>query len=254
MQINKIPDVIEAYEGWDYDPSPDLDPIDDTSRSIVLQSVPSYFADVTKKYKPISEFHLPAPPASAKYDLPNHLLKDGMNENIVLSSVANRIERAIISIEYPKYSYFPVSCGFALVTHIEKIDDNGAPISPRWEDRLRPLNWSNFSLNNYIKALFYAAPGRYRIIVFVITNKPFSQLGTRVSREEALSWLNAGVNRLPNEIGNMPYTPEHKCTALIYEFKQPGVGEKAVLLDVSKVSGKAHLVKAQILSELSKAQ
>ena len=60
-----------------------------------------------------------------------------------------------------------------MASRIEQITPDGAPAADRWSLEVAPIG--EHTLQGYFKALFYARPGRYRVIVFVVTNHPFSQ-------------------------------------------------------------------------------
>jgi hypothetical protein len=174
-------------------------------------------------------------------DLPAHL-----------SDVDRKLAAALDSGDYSERSYYAVPDGFALVTRLEQIEADGTPKkSPdRWTLQVRPLG--KFSLSAYLKALFKATPGFYRIIVFVVTSQSFSQTTTAVSREDAVLWISSGLNTLPVALGEHEFSDEHRCTALIYEFKQPGSGASARLDLPSDLPGRTHLEKARLWDALRK--
>src|SRR3546814_1867053 len=72
-----------------------------------------------------------------------------------------------------------------------------------------------FSLRDYFSALFSAPEGHYRVIVFVVSDKPFATSRGAASREQAAAWLQGGLNLLPAAIANLPVSANHACTALI---------------------------------------
>src|SRR3546814_19896976 len=89
-----------------------------------------------------------------------------------------------------------------------------------------------FSLRDYFSALFSAPEGHYRVIVFVVSDKPFATSRGAASREHAAPWLQGGLNLLPAAIANLPVSANHACTALIYQFPKQGFqGEAASVLD-----------------------
>jgi hypothetical protein len=94
--------------------------------------------------------------------------------------------------------------------------------------------------------MFYGAPGRYRVIVFVLQDLPFSQSLKNVSRAEALDWLVNGMNVLPTELSQQPFRGGH-CTALVYEFESDGSKIRSVN---SQLTGREHLSKAGLLPTL----
>jgi hypothetical protein len=78
-------------------------------------------------------------------------------------------------------SYYSVPDGFALVSRLEQIETDGSPKSSPTRRDTRERDIGSFSLRTYLRALFLAAPGYYRLVVFVVTPHPFSQSAQSVS-------------------------------------------------------------------------
>jgi hypothetical protein len=195
------------------------------------------------------EFPWPPPLASARENIRNELLLDD-SRSPLLQDVDQKLCRALDSNGYSERSYYAVPQGFALVTRLEQIYADGTPMEEqdRWAVDVRPLR--KFTLEAYLRALFQANPGHYRIIVFVVTSMPFPEQRARVTRDEAMLWLTDGLNRLPNTIGNRLYTQEYACTAMIYEFLQAGKGSEAKAR-IPGLPARDHLNKAKLLPLLS---
>lgn len=196
----------------------------------------------------IPRFPWPPPEASATMSLPPEFFSKAK----VLGDVERKLSSALGSCDYAETSYYAVPDGFALVTRLEQINPDGMPKAPpdRWSVKTTPLR--DFSLGEYIRALFGERPGKFRIIVFVVTPHPFSQANVTVSREEAIAWLPRGLNKLPMSIAEQPYSTSHTCTALIYEFALPETQAKATLSKPSGLSCKTHLSKAMVWSFLER--
>ena len=201
---------------------------------------------------PFPVFPWPPPRASASVVLPTEFLIKSTDSVSHFRDVDRKLAAALDSGDYSERSYYAVPDGFAVVTRLEQIDPDGTPKrSPdRWTSEVRPL--AKFSLSAYFKALFKANPGFYRIIVFVVTSQSFSQSTTAVSREDSELWLSTGLNTLPAALGEREFTEGHRCTALIYEFKQPGSGVRARLDLPSDLPGRTHLEKASLWDALRK--
>src|SRR3546814_18857613 len=80
----------------------------------------------------------------------------------------------------------------------------------------RSMRWSTawpsreiFSLRDYFSALFSAPEGHYRVIVFVVSDKPFATSRGAAIREQAAAWLQGGLNLLPAAIANLPVSATH---------------------------------------------
>jgi len=195
----------------------------------------------------IPDFPWPPPEASAMANLPTQFFAQAH----YLRDVESKLSEALSSCEYAQTSYYAVPGGFGLVTRIEQINTDGTPKAPpnRWATATAPP--AHFSLSEYMKALLTANAGRFRIIVFVLTKYPFTQTSATVTREEAMTWLPNGANRLPSSIGDEPCTPSHLCTALIYEFELPETKNQAVLNKPSSLSCQAHLAAAHLWNQLN---
>ena len=198
----------------------------------------------------IPQFPWPPPVASATQVVPRNLLTGSRVK--ILKDVDELLTSALNINGYVEKSYYAVPQGFAIVTRIEQIELDG-------RSKTRPARWSTdpsplteFSISAYIRALFTANPGYYRIIVFVVTNVPFTQSDRQLSRSEGIAWLRAGLNILPESIGAEGYTPDVICTALIYEFEQRG-GQGSVstrILLPSRLDAQTHLNKSGLLRSL----
>jgi len=195
-------------------------------------------------------FPWPPPKASASEVIPRPILLGDSAEPIDLGAVDRRITEALEKSGYFETSYYAVPDGFSIVSRLERIRSDGTPMDgpERWFTHDR--NMERFSLSGYLRALFTANPGHYRIVVFIVSPHPFSQADKTVSREEAMNWLHEGVNRLPNHIGEISYSEQYSCTALIYEFERSDVQEEARTVVPGRLQGRTHLEKAGLWGAL----
>jgi hypothetical protein len=167
--------------------------------------------------------------------------------------VDTRISEALASSGYEEQSYFGVPDGFAIVTRLEQITSNGQPEpSNRWASEMQPMSLTEFSLSEYLQALFGAPKGHYRIFVFIVTSDIVVQSGTPVTQGEAETWFVEGANKLPGEMNALPYTADHTTTVYVYEFVQSGMGGSANQNIPSSITGKQHLQAAGLWEELEK--
>lgn len=195
----------------------------------------------------IPQFPWPPPKPSAFADIPpRFLLKPDVQT--LLKDVAERLKMAFEQAGYGEKSWYQCPDGFALVSRLEQIYSDGSPKEGevRWIPNVD--NLPIFSLGSYLKALFTAPKGHYRVIVFVVTDKIFGPSPQVVSPEEAQAWLSTGSMELPPEIGVQPYTKNHYCKALIYEFEQSN--HKPIPKIPSDLQGEDHLKKARLWSAL----
>ena len=149
-------------------------------------------------------------------------------------------------------SFAPSSDGVALVTRLERINDDGTPsvAAERWPNSGDHYA-SRDSLFQFLEGLFYVDPGHYRVIVFVLQDIPFSQSSTNVTADEARAWLISGANVLPPDIAGSPvwwrqWRQLHRAST--YEFASDGT---KVHLVQSRLTGKDHLEEAGLLAALN---
>lgn len=198
----------------------------------------------------IPEFPWPPPKASAFAKIPNELISGGANE-LLLGDIARRLEQAFDAAGYGERSYHSVPNGFALVSRIEQIRADGTPKEDpaRWS--VMSLRPKIVSLRDYLEALFKAPRGRYRVIVFIVTDLPLTQEKKEPTRAEAIEWLSSGALSLPQVIAARAYSSAYYTTALIYEFERGADGEGTAFLKIpSELQGKRHLERAGIWSKL----
>jgi hypothetical protein len=210
------------------------------------QTPPTELPSANKEQTALPNFPWPPPAASASYVLPQSLF-------ISQVTMGEETEAIIAALErngYVERSFYGTPApGVALITRLERINSDGSPASAaeRWpagEYQSDPVNLAQF-----LHGLFYAEPGRYRVIVFIIQDQPFTQAVDKVfSGEQAKALLPSGANVLPPMVAERPVKESH-CTALIYEFSNDG----AVMRKVeSRLTGRQHLEKAGLLAALEK--
>ncbi len=191
-------------------------------------------------------FPFPPPKASARYLLDASFFTNSNS----LYDVSQVLDQSLTGCGYHERSYFQVPKGFALVTRVEKIktDVSPYPVPERWEAPGTDTK-SSFSLMDYLKALFYAKEGRYRILVFIVSAEPFVQSEKEMSLDEAEYFLRSGFNTIADAYKQFPYTDAHDCTVLIYEFSKLE-HEEAEQISISAYQGLEHLTKNQFLPTL----
>ncbi|MBI5747829.1 MAG: cytochrome c [Nitrospinae bacterium] len=216
------------------------------SKLTTLKNKKQSIKDLKELKYPI--FPWPPPKASASHEIPNNLLKKE-GENSTWGRVANRLKEALDYTGYTERSFFGVPSGFAIVTRLEQIYDDGRPKEEpeRWSIESKAI--SSFSLIVYLKALLTAEKGFYRVIVFIITPRFFPQENKEISSDEASSWLSLGSNILPSSVADIIYTDDYVCTVLVYEFEQED--KKYNVKIPGNLTGKQHLENSGILYKLA---
>jgi hypothetical protein len=200
----------------------------------------------------IPNFPWPPPKASATEVIPSEFFRKPSGEEIYLRDIERIIHGALESCGYYEKKYYAVPDGFAMVTRMEQINPDGTSKEPpdRWMPEVQPLRLK-FSLKEYITRLFTANKGYYRVIVFIVTKHPFSQANVTITRGEAMLWLSTGLNVLPDAIGQLAYTEQYNCTALIYEFEKIP-DKEAEIKFAGSLTGRVHLEKSNIWKYLEK--
>lgn len=191
----------------------------------------------------LPEFEWPPPKPSASVFVPRDLVL-GADAAPTLGSSAARLEAALTRAGFAEWGYYHVPGGFALVSRLEQIERDGNPHRDRWAVDVSPRR--AFSLWTYVSALFSATTGRFRVIVFVVTDTPFRPTAPPPDGPTAIAWLEQGMTGLPAPVRGRPYTTEHTCKALIYEFFKATPDHDAAIELPSHLDGRAHLTKAGI--------
>ena len=89
--------------------------------------------------------------------------------------------------------------GIALVTHLERIKSDGSPAEPdRWAAVAGNYS-SSADLMNFLRGLFFAKTGHYRLIVFIMQDTPVHPLGAGDGRTGSAGTGPAGRQRAAGE-------------------------------------------------------
>jgi hypothetical protein len=195
----------------------------------------------------IPTFPWPPPQPTTQMVLEATLLAAGAT---TLGGVADRLTTVLGNLGYSEHGFYAVPGGFALATRLEQIEFDGTP-------KPEPLRWSSalpprelFSLSDFVRALFTAPEGHYRVIVFVVNDQAFAASGETVSGEEALAWIGAGLNRLPDSIADRPFTERHAGTAMIYQFHRVGHEQEPIANPDGAETAARQLERSGILTAL----
>jgi hypothetical protein len=199
---------------------------------------------------PNAEPHFPWPPPlpSALRAIPNDILIRRPitdRDHVHLGEVDAVLRPALEGAGY-EFRYYPVPSGFALVAQIERIRQNGSPDEPRFD--IKPPS-ETLSFIQYVRSLFIAEPGYFRVIAFIISSVDPAPRNT-VTSEDAERWLEGGWVYLPKSISDMDYSKDYHCTALIYEFEKPEASATVKELHPGRLSADDHLVGSGIAERL----
>ena len=202
----------------------------------------------------------PPPKASARDELPDSFFRS-LDESITLDAVAQLLEKAVKEAGFPQWRYSPILGdqnrveGFVLTLTMEKADANWNPASDRWMENVQPIELRDlFTASGralFWKALLTDNKGYYRIILLAVSDKQLSDSDLETSaptRLEAREWLD-GMLSLPDSIGNMKYTNQHRVSTFVYEFEKPQYGDPA-FIKTTTVGGLFHLQSSGIWAAL----
>ena len=193
----------------------------------------------------LPEFPWPPPAPSEQLLLPDATFRKPGAPAPSLAAVGERIVHALHSADYLEYSFYRAPNGFALVARLERTTPDGTPLPA--EFRYIPPDASEpFSLTGYIRSLFFAPEGFYRLIVFVVTDQPFVASETSVDAAGANRLLRNGANRLPEQLSHEVFTPAHVVTVLIYEYRKGHGGSEVAAIVPGRLAAETHLERSQI--------
>lgn len=213
----------------------------------ISREIPGPMPEASPPTVSMPKFPWPPPRASAEHQIRNKWISEG--DQTTLVEVAEKLETALGIAGFETWKYSSVPNGFALVTQVEQILPDGTPRRERFRADLPSL--SDLSFVEFLIALARAPSGYYRVIVFVVTDTPFSRGETAPTESEARRWLDAGLNKLPASFSEISYGADFRTTALIYEFKKLST-QPATLVSQSVLSGRVHLEKAHIWDALTR--
>jgi hypothetical protein len=195
--------------------------------------------------QPLPDFPWPPPPAT-RLVLPRPAIvgRPGVASQ---ADVADVLVEALEQRGYLERGFFRVPDGFALATKLERIDDEGepAPEASRWAQGNVP---AEFSLSAILKRLAGVPPGRFRVLVFIVTPEPFGSSGQPVSGDVAEGWVTTGFNQLPREFRQVPVDADTACTVLVFEFERLPVDDEA--RQVKRLDARQHLQRSGLAAGL----
>jgi hypothetical protein len=194
--------------------------------------------------------HPPAPSAPP-YTINTTLFRQ---PGATLVDAAAKLLNVLEAKDYYEYGFYCVPGGFALATRIERIreDRRSWPGDARWEAGKAPLLSleDGFSLKRIVGALFHADPGRYRMIVFYVTDRPITPR-TQGPGADYAGLPRGGQSELPDSFSEVPFGPRYRVRAYIYEFRRASVSAPAEFVKQTLPTF-THLDRAGLLAGLSR--
>ena len=198
-------------------------------------------------------FLWPPPKPSVYTEIPlSALTEDNINLDN-LKDLNSLIRKALERGQYYDTGYYGIPNqpdGFVLVTRLEKIEEDGSPVelSERWVTEVDQK--SDFNLSRYLKSLFVAEEGYYRVIAFVVTSEDITSWGETASAKEFEKMISEASPSLMKSTASQPLSDTHALYALIYEFAKDceDCNNKAKVKQLipGKIQSRTHLYKANI--------
>ncbi len=198
---------------------------------------------------PMPQFPWPPPPATATLRLPDKLVAIPGSDS--LGAVFARLLDELRPV-YVDWSVYAIgSDGFAVVTEMEAIDPDGRPkpVPERWSGPNNQVPPHISGIADYLKALFSARAGFYRIIVFAVTSQPSQSGGAPISADSAKKLLRGGTDQLPMWLRQVRLGVDGRCLALIYEFEKPNESDPPRMVTSATISAAQHLTLAGLWNE-----
>ncbi len=198
---------------------------------------------------PIPRFPWPPPQCARRKEIDKALFGTGK-----LKDVDALLKSALDKCKYGQQSYYYVPNGFALVTQLEQYNEIGTcktTDADRWKDYPVPNDMEGWG--EMFGRYFNGHTGYFRIFVFVVTDQAYVMDTKKIiTKEEGKAWLQAGANTLPDAIGNLSFSKEHKVSVLVYEFEAKSSTNKAEAKCPGRLEPDVHLDKSGIKKNIRK--
>ena len=122
-------------------------------------------------------------------------------------------------------SYYTYKGGFAMLTSLEMIKDNGTPFSPQERFSLKKIK--NNSTKEFFRTLFMGNKGYYRFIIFVVSTEKIITNGSSkiLTYPESNILQSLGAMKLPTGVFSSELTKNYKGKAFVYVFRKSDMGE-----------------------------
>ena len=186
---------------------------------------------------PLRRLQLPLSRPSGFYSLPIEWLTDNKPNRNTLGATHEALLQALNSTGLTDGSTYHLDGGFAIATQLEQIDETGKPLAGKFR----------FDLNakprgKIWERLFLPKKGRWRMLLVIVSNVDLQTAGKTLTRDQAAALAKDGSkNGLPSLVARRSLTPQHECTAFVYEFEQKDDKQPATQIARSSISAETHL-------------
>jgi hypothetical protein len=169
-----------------------------------------------------------------------------------LTVAADRLAKALHATGYSDLHFYDIPEGFALVTPLELIDDQGQGMAHpdpkvRFSAAYPP---EGFFTMRFWSDLLSGKTGRFRLFVFVVIDHPFGYAKDVTDAE--VVWKHPSPD-LPLDRSDLTYSAQDHWYALVYEVVHPK-GTDLVTMAEHASDPALHLTKSGIVAALQKLQ
>ena len=206
------------------------------------------------------------PGASTRMHLPNFFL-----HALKLGDVARNVSDALTNVGYTDQGWFVIRQssnsttqtapptdvnGFAVVTRLEQIDDNGKSTigGTRWTLDVSSSNVGSFL--DAVKLFLRGAPnGRYRVFLIWVSNSPVSQMRSSPPLDSWSNFLRDGTKSPWLDVMDaipVNWVSGGGCSAFVYEYERSAVTGDAQFVTSSTLTAEQHLKAAGIWDALAR--
>lgn len=131
-----------------------------------------------------------------------------------------------------RLGYFSYKDGFALITKLEMISDDGKPFENPQRFSLEKGE-KKYSWKEILKTLFMGNKGYYRFIIFVVSGDEIVMNKQRIlTYQEAIQTISEGLKELPKEISMKRIPANCAAKAFIYVFEKSEVAASPTMIDL----------------------
>ncbi len=141
--------------------------------------------------------------------------------------------------------YYYVGTGFAVTTSLEKIDDNGAPVSGSKRFHVSEVGNESFSFYQVFKSIFFETKSSFRIFAFVVSPGQVSVQSKPTSISGMQDLISNSHPTLPADLENLQFTPKW-LSAFVYHFVQSDIGEVPMLKTKNALPVETHLRQSKL--------
>jgi tetratricopeptide (TPR) repeat protein len=170
----------------------------------------------------------PPPKGSDAQDLTNSVLsavRRSQKTDVLLGDVDKFITERLTSVGLKPSAYFstPDHHGYAAVTRLEQIDENGRRLEGR-SGFSKELPESGNFLWRFFSGLVSLPEGHFRLLVAFVTTDPIDTWYSSepVTLQVADRWVSRGCDDLPVELGRLTFTDKYKIFLRVYQIASKG--------------------------------